>query len=313
VADPRLVHVGNCVVDLVMYVPALPEPGGDVLAEHSGLTAGGALNTMVAARRQGLPVVYGGTHGTGPSGDLCRRQLAEADITVAHPVLSGVDTGVTVALVDHAGERTFATSVGAEARLTASHLAALEVRPGDVVCVSGYGLLHPCNGPALADWLPTLDPAVIVVVDPAPLVADIPARIRTAVWMRADWCSCNEREALAMTGAAGARAAAAAITARAGVVVRTGGRGCLLASPDGSVTAVPGFAVDVVDTNGAGDAHVGVFVAALAAGQTPPVAARRANAAAALAVTRRGPTTAPGRAETDDFLAAHGGERTDET
>jgi sugar/nucleoside kinase (ribokinase family) len=291
------VHVGNVIVDVVMYVPSLPEPGGDVLARESHLTAGGAMNAMVAARRQGLPTVYGGLHGTGPFGDLCRARLAAADIVMAQPVLPDVDTGFTVALVDASGERTFATSAGAEARLDGSHLAALDVRADDVVCVSGYGLAYPSNGPALADWLSTLDSDVTVVVDPGPLVADIPEPIRSVALARADWWSCNEREALTMTGAGSVETAARQIAAHTATVVRLGNRGCLVAA-DGSVTAVPGFPVHVVDTNGAGDAHVGAFVAALAAGLPPISAARRANAAAALAVTHRGPATAPTSAET---------------
>jgi sugar/nucleoside kinase (ribokinase family) len=58
-------------------------------------------------------------------------------------------------------------------------------------------------------------------------------------------------------------------------------------------------AVHAVDTTGAGDAHAGVFLAALADGLSPADAARRANAAAALAVTRPGPATSPTRAELD--------------
>jgi sugar/nucleoside kinase (ribokinase family) len=68
---------------------------------------------------------------------------------------------------------------------------------------------------------------------------------------------------------------------------------------------VPGYAVDAVDTTGAGDAHTGTFLAALARGQDPVAAARTANAAAALSVTRHGPATAPTTTELADFLAAH--------
>ncbi len=59
-----------------------------------------------------------------------------------------------------------------------------------------------------------------------------------------------------------------------------------------------------IDATGAGDAHTGVLIAGLAAGLDPVSAARRANAAAALAVTRRGAATAPTRAEIDAFLAS---------
>ncbi|HEY3747971.1 MAG TPA: PfkB family carbohydrate kinase [Pseudonocardiaceae bacterium] len=289
---PRLLHVGNVLVDVVMYLPTLPEPGGDVLADESAITVGGGLNVLVAAVRAGLPAAYGGLHGTGPFGDLCRAALAEHGVAVLQPPLADQDTGFTVAMVDPSGERTFATGPGAEARLDAARLATLSVRPTDVVHVSGYGLAYPVNGPALAGWLSTLDSKVTVIVDPGPLVADIPAPVLDAVLARADWWSCNEREAR-FPGAG-----------RVGTVVRTGAGGCVLHMGNAQVS-VPPFAVDAVDTNGAGDTHVGVFAAGLAAGLDPTTAALRANAAAALAVTKRGPSTAPTAAEVDDLLVSH--------
>ena len=38
----RLLHLGNVVVDVVLEVPALPEPGGDVLATGAQTAAGAA-------------------------------------------------------------------------------------------------------------------------------------------------------------------------------------------------------------------------------------------------------------------------------
>ena len=89
-----------------------------------------------------------------------------------------------------------------------------------------------------------------------------------------------------------------------GVLVRTGPDGCLLGRPGATAVHVPGFRVHAVDTNGAGDAHAGTFIAALAGGADAADAARTANAAAALSVTRRGPATAPSAAELARFLAA---------
>jgi sugar/nucleoside kinase (ribokinase family) len=65
---------------------------------------------------------------------------------------------------------------------------------------------------------------------------------------------------------------------------------------------IPAPAVTAVDSTGAGDAHAGVFLAALADGLDPAAAARRANAAAALAVTRPGPATSPTRTALDTWL-----------
>ena len=76
-----------------------------------------------------------------------------------------------------------------------------------------------------------------------------------------------------------------------------------------SLSLIPAPAVVAVDTTGAGDAHAGVFLAGLATALSPSAAASRANAAAALAVTRAGPAVAPSRAELDAFLAAGGRSR----
>ncbi|HSD82585.1 MAG TPA: PfkB family carbohydrate kinase, partial [Anaerolineae bacterium] len=68
---------------------------------------------------------------------------------------------------------------------------------------------------------------------------------------------------------------------------------------------VPGFHVEAVDTTGAGDCFNGALVVALARGFNLLEAARYANAAAALAVTRLGAQTAmPTEEEVQEFLQA---------
>ena len=63
----------------------------------------------------------------------------------------------------------------------------------------------------------------------------------------------------------------------------------------------------VLDTNGAGDTHTGALLAEVAAGTPWVEGCRRANAAAAIKVTRRGPESAPTAAEVDAFLASRDG------
>lgn len=302
----RLVSVGNVIVDIVMRIGALPEPGGDVIADGSEITAGGGLNTMVAARRDGMDVVFAGQYGTGPFGDVVRQALEESGVTVVQPGLPDVDSGYCVALVDATTERTFVTSVGAEGQLTRADLDRVTLRADDVVFVSGYGLAHPVNGAAIADWLGTVPSSVRVVFDPSPLVDTLPAAVLAAVSARSDVVSANSREArlLSPTSATLAEAAAAiAAAARGTALVRDGADGCWVVESGSEPVLVPGFPVAAVDTNGAGDAHDGVLAAALGRGASLQDAVRRANAAAALAVTRPGPATAPTADETDALLA----------
>jgi sugar/nucleoside kinase (ribokinase family) len=289
----RLVSVGNVIVDLTITIPELPERGGDVVGTSSGSVPGGSFNTMVAAVRQGLPAAYGGAHGTGPFGEQVRAALAVASIAILHEP-SSIDTGFDVALTDSGGERTFVTVFGAEATLSARALAEIPLETGDYLHVSGYGLLETTNGAVLAQWLPSVPAGVVVLVDPGPLVNDIAPLVWAAARSRADWLSCNLREAQLLTGLADRDAAAQALGDNA--LVRLGAEGCLL-TLDGASIHVPGFVVAAVDTNGAGDAHAGAFLAALSRGATPLAAARLANACAALAVSQRGPATSPTLAE----------------
>lgn len=53
----RLVFTGNAIVDIVMRIDRLPQPGADTIAQASAITVGGGYNTMVAARRDGPAVL----------------------------------------------------------------------------------------------------------------------------------------------------------------------------------------------------------------------------------------------------------------
>ncbi|MFF3818084.1 PfkB family carbohydrate kinase [Streptomyces bluensis] len=308
VTGARLVLVGNAIVDLVMRVPALPERGGDIISSDTALTTGGGFNVLTAARRLGLPALYAGAHGTGPFGDRVRTDLAREGVGLALSPVTETDTGFCVALVDDGGERTFATSLGAEARLTESDATAVlaALRPGDMVQVSGYGLAYPVNGPVLASLVARLPEHTRVFLDPGPLVAQIPRQVLEPVLARCDWVSCNQREGRLLTGLADAHEAAVALAARlgprTGVLLRADAAGCWLVPPGGEAQHLPGRRVTAVDSNGAGDAHTGAFLALLGHGLDPAAAVQGANAAAAFAVTRHGPATGPTLGELLDFL-----------
>ena len=178
----RLVLVGSVIVDIVLYVEALPERGGDVVASRSMTTAGGGFNVLSAAARQGLPSAYGGLVGTGPFGAQVRDALVAESVELLLPQpAAGLDTGFCVALVEESGERTFATTVGAEAGLSDQLLASLPVRAGDAVYVSGYDLVYP-HGPAIARWIAALPPETVVVLDPGPWSATSGRTRSTACW-----------------------------------------------------------------------------------------------------------------------------------
>ncbi|WP_017905745.1 PfkB family carbohydrate kinase [Pseudomonas asplenii] len=303
--NTRLLHTGQVIVDLVMAVDQLPSSGGDVLAHSAAFEVGGGFNVMAAAQRNGLPVTYLGRHGTGRFGDLARQAMAAEGIRMALKPDADSDTGLCVALTDARAERTFISHIGAEGGLSAEDLARVQVRDDDYIYVSGYSLLQPNKARTLLDWLLALPREVIVVFDPGPLVDSPQIPAMAALLTRIDIWTSNAVEAQRFTRTTDIGAALESLALElpdpALLVVRDGPHGCWIRVA-GQVEHVPGFKVQAVDSNGAGDAHAGVFLAALSNGMTSGEAARRANAAAAIAVTRWGPATAPGSDEVDAWL-----------
>ncbi|ETK20785.1 putative sugar kinase [Pseudomonas sp. FH1] len=301
-----MLHTGQVIVDLVMALDTLPATGGDVLAQSASFEAGGGFNVMAAARRNGLPVVYLGRHGNGRFGDLARAAMQAEGVEMAQAPSTDKDTGLCVSLTEATTERTFISHLGAEGDLSAEDLARVVPQPDDYVYVSGYSLLLDGKAQALLDWLLALPRAITVVFDPGPLVKAPDSALMVALLPRIDIWTSNGPEALAFTGAGAVADALVDLNRHLPVdallVVRDGPNGCWV-SRNGQAQHVPGFKVKAVDSNGAGDAHAGVFIAGLANGLAPAQAARRANAAAALAVTRWGPATSPGTAEVDALLA----------
>jgi len=298
----RLVLVGSVLVDILLYVQTLPERGGDVMAHERIITSGGGFNVLAGAVRLGLPAAYGGRIGDGPMGAQVARDLEAAGIPTLTSRVEDEDTGFDVGIVEHDGERTFITSPGVESRLARADLAALPLRLDDALYVSGYDLTYPISGPALDDWLPDLDDDLLLVVDPGPLVASIPAARLTRVLERTDILSLNARETRLLTGlddpAAGAQALVGRLRQGGRVVTRIGAGGCWIVAAAEAPVHLPAFpARAVVDTTGAGDAHVAALLASLAAGKDFIEAAWAANVAAALSVERRGPATTPTYAE----------------
>lgn len=302
---PRVLHTAQALVDLVVEVPSLPARGRNVNATGETRYAGGAVNILVAAARTGASAAHGGAHGRGPNGDLVRATLGTEGVAVTADPVPEADTGECIVFVEPGGERTFVTTYGAERRLTASTYATLDPRPGDLLCISGYSLFPPTRDPLL-EFLGALPPGVDVVLDPSEPFASFPRPLQDATLEHVTVWTSNMIEARETTGLDAPEDIPEALRRRIGsrtvVIVRDGAGGCVV-HHHGRGTAIAGYPRTPVDTNGAGDVHTGTLLAERALGADWETAATRANAAAAIKVTRRGPASAPHRAEVDAFLA----------
>ena len=294
----RVIHTGQALVDVVVEVPDLPARGQNVMAASATDYAGGAVTVLVAAARFGAECVHAGAHGTGPHGDLIRAALDREGIAASAPPVEDLDTGICVVMVEPSAERTFVTTLGAERQISVESLATSDPGPGDLVCVTGFSLALDSTRDPLLAWLPTLHPDVVVVLDPGAAFAGLDADVRAAMLEVTDVWSSNAEEAEDLLRAVGqdppddlaalTTAIAPLLRGDAVAIVRDGPEGCAVHVAD-ATTYVPGFPQTPVDTNGAGDTHTGALLAEVAAGTPWVEGCRRANAAAAIKVTRRGP------------------------
>lgn len=321
----RLISFGGLLADLVVQVDAVPARGEDALARDFTQTVGGGFAVLAAAARLGMPTALAGVLGDDAIADAARSALAAEGVELLFPEPRAGGSGVCLVLVDAGGERTMVTVQGIESRVQSEDFDAVAPAPGDVVYINGYELLYP-HADGLVNWVRRVRPGTLVF-DPGPLIAAIDRDHLDAVLAATTWLSLNAAEAKALTGEADPAAAATAALRRIGgdpqgpsavadqphhpvdgpktchigkfsahrrgVVVRAGEDGCVVLGDGGAAVAVPSFPVEAVDTTGAGDAHVGAFVAALARGLDPVEAARWANAAAAHVVAAPGQVSPP--------------------
>lgn len=294
----RVIVVSSVNIDLVVSVERLPGPGetvtGGRFARHHGGKGG---NQAVAAARLGVETAFVGAVGSDAFGAEARAALEGEGIDLRGLVVVEEEaTGVALILVDAAGENSIAVAGGANRALTVAHvraaLGALGLGSGDVVVV-GHEIPTASTREALRLGRRA---GATTILNPAPAGGLTPEILALA-----DILTPNRGElaALATDNEPGAELAARALLDGATdrtVLVSLGSNGALLVDSRSAMT-LPCPPVDVVDTTGAGDALNGALAAGLAAGLELPEAARRAVAAASLAVTRAGaregmPTTA---------------------
>lgn len=297
--------VGSINMDLAVRTPRVPLRGENLLARSLAVGLGGkGGNPSVALCRMGARALLVACLGQDDFGQQAMAALQSDGVDLsAVSMLPGVDTGVALIMVDDEGENTILVVIGANNHLTAERVeASLAPHWGtlDAVLVN---FEIPAAAVAAAIRAGRAH-AVPVVVDAGP-----PRAFGPEVWGDATVLLPNEIEAETLTGCtitddAAAVEAVLALRARGpeAVVLKWGARGALVATADG-VERVPGFAVDVVDTTGAGDAFSAALTLALAEGRSLPEAVRFANAAGAVAVTRMGARVAmPTRVDVETLL-----------
>lgn len=298
----HIIVVGSLNMDLVVRSPRHPRPGETLLGgEFRTYPGGKGANQAVAAARVGAMTDMLGCVGEDAFGEALLANLRQEGVETRFVSREKSASGVALITVSDDGQNTIVVAQGANALLApedAGYAAEL-FTPGSVLLtqleVPLETIAHTVN---LARAHGTT-----VILNPAPAQP-----LDGALLAQVDYLVPNQHELALLTGESEVDAGVNALREMGvrNVLVTLGGDGVLLASETTRIH-VPAYAVKAVDTTAAGDAFVGAFGAALAAGLPPQEAVRWGNAAGAIAVTRVGAQPSlPTRAEVEERLEKQG-------
>lgn len=303
VTQPKICVVGSCMIDLISRVPRLPKLGETMFGHEFQIGYGGkGANQAVMAAKLGAKVTMVAKVGRDVFGEGTVNNFRENGID---PTWVRFDperfSGVAPIFVDDNAQNFVVIVPGANTSLTPA-----DVQSAREVILAADILICQLEIPVestLEAFRIAKSGAVRTILNPAP-AAPIPDELLKLT----DICAPNETETELLTGVPvntrmDAELAARRLLARGAstVVLTLGERGSLAVNSE-LVQDIPAVQVDAVDPTGAGDAFVGSLAVFLGEGLELASALRRANAVAALSVTRVGTQVSfPKRKEADEF------------
>ncbi len=306
--SPKICVVGSSNIDLISKVPRMPLLGETLVGHSFHLGYGGkGANQAVMAAKLGAQVTMVTKVGRDVFGEGTLKNYREHGIDTTYVLFDESRfSGVAPILVDDHAQNVIVIVPGANDGLSpADAQAAREVivRADIVVCQLEVPLETTLETFRLAK-----SAGVFTILNPAPA-----ARLPDELLALTDLCAPNETETEFLTGHSVKTLEEAQVAARKllergakTVLLTLGERGALLVDASGVDHIVP-LRVEAVDPTGAGDAFIGSLAVFLGEGLALRQAVARANAVAALTVTRLGTQSSfPTRNEADIFLKARG-------
>jgi ribokinase len=262
--------------DIIVDAPDRPRKGETITGRSWAPKFGGkGGNQAAGARRQGVPTAMVGAVGDDSFGAALLAGLDRADVGRTNvAVLSGVGSGMSVAIFDDDGDYGAVIVSGANLAITPAQAGADLLSRGKVLVLQNE--IPEVVNEAVARRARDLGMTTILNAAPArPFTTSLPDLVDILV------VNAIEAEMLGggrVSSLETAASAAEILAARfKSVVVTAGGDGVGSFDQSGRTLRLPGIKVVVESTHGAGDAFVGTFAARIAVGDPFEIALSIAN------------------------------------
>ncbi len=281
-----VVVVGSTMIDLISYLPRVPEVGETVVGDSFQMTFGGkGANQAIMAATLGSNVGFINCLGQDTYGEEYRRNLEQYDIDISFLTVGELPTGVATILVEENGANRIVIVPGANFELAPeiAEQGILSLRPSVVV-----GQLEISTQATIAAFKAGKEIGATTVLNPAPATDD--SALPSELLELTDWLIPNENEFHALANEEVSEDAVWSFARKHKIklVVTVGEEGAILADTEGEIIRFAAPTVTAVDTTGAGDAFVGAFAHGLSTGLNPKDAISLAIDRASDSVTRKG-------------------------
>ena len=259
--------LGAAIVDIIMKIPRLPKSGEDILCTERKLTVGGcAYNVANILRGFNVKHDLFVQVGCGIYADIIRRKLNEDGYEILINDLE-IDNGYCLCLVEDDGERSFITVNGIEVKHKKEWFDNLNMNQYENIYLAGYQLCGD-NSDIIVDWLLKQSDKNIFFA-PGPVINNISKNTLEKIFSINPILHLNEKEALEFTKKDNINHSILKLyeLTKNIVFITVGERGTVFY--DGQeIVNIEGESVNVVDTIGAGDSHIGAIISAYSLGAT---------------------------------------------
>jgi len=296
--------VGSSNMDLISRIPRLPKMGETLVGRSFQMGCGGkGANQAVMAAKLGARVTMVTKIGRDPLGRITLDNFRELGMDTSYVLFDEeLFSGVAPIMVDDNGRNMIVIVPGANDNLLPADIRRAEkaISSADIlICQIEVPLETSIEAMRIAKAA-----GVRTIFNPAP-ARSLPKEIIEL----SDIIAPNETETEILTGITvesleDAETAACKLRdmGAAVVIITMGERGVLLATEE-EAAHIPARKTKAVDTTGAGDAFIGTLAYFLALGKPLQEAIKRANAVAAVSVSRMGTQSSfPARAEIEELI-----------
>ena len=308
-SKPIITVVGSFAVGMTLRTSHMPIFGETLLGADFDMGPGGkGSNQAVGTARLGANSFFAGIIGTDKLSEIATDLYAAEGVDTTYlRQTEQMATGVAFIILNQAGENGIILDTSANKLMDGAFVDQVEAQIARSDLVMSV-LEIPVEAAVRAMELGQKH-GVKTILNPAPAQALPPA-----AFAHIDYLTPNETELRILLGLSPDDPTPTLELAQrlrgygvGNLVVTRGGDGALILTEAG-VEEVPGVAVEVVDTTGAGDAFNSGLAVALAEGRPLAEAVRYAACAGAIACTQLGVIPSLGtRAQVDQFYATHYG------